>query len=138
MPYSSVNFLEELAPTDRLVHRFPFPENGCRLVEGFPGILARTFLSADIRKLVGYAEALRMFLTLVYAEIERRWNKTPPFEIVRPNAKKKPHDDRKPEDYMETAADSLELAKVLAGQGGISDHSSGQPDRQATSILSEG
>ena len=22
-----------------------------------------------------------MFLTLVYAEIERRWNKTPPFEI---------------------------------------------------------
>jgi hypothetical protein len=28
-----------------------------------------------------------MFLTLVYAEIERRWNKTPPFEIVPPNPK---------------------------------------------------
>ena len=30
-----------------------------------------------------------MFLTLVYAEIERRWNKTPPLEIVPPNPKKK-------------------------------------------------
>jgi hypothetical protein len=30
-----------------------------------------------------------MFLTLVYAEIERRWNKTPPFEIETPNTKKK-------------------------------------------------
>ena len=30
-----------------------------------------------------------MFLTLVFAEIERRWNKTPPFEIVPPNPKKK-------------------------------------------------
>jgi hypothetical protein len=29
-----------------------------------------------------------MFLTLVYAEIERRWNKTPPFEIVPPDPKK--------------------------------------------------
>ena len=28
-----------------------------------------------------------MFLTLVYAEIERRWNKTPPFEIEPPNRK---------------------------------------------------
>jgi hypothetical protein len=26
-----------------------------------------------------------LLLTLVYAEIERRWNKTPPFEMVRPN-----------------------------------------------------
>ena len=26
-----------------------------------------------------------IFLTLVYAAIERRWNKTPPFEIVTPN-----------------------------------------------------
>jgi len=31
----------------------------------------------------------KMFLTLVYAEIERRWNKTPPFEIAPPNPKKK-------------------------------------------------
>jgi hypothetical protein len=30
-----------------------------------------------------------MFLTLVYAAIERRWNKTPPFEIVPPSPKKK-------------------------------------------------
>ena len=30
-----------------------------------------------------------MFLTLVFADIERRWNKTPPFEIETPNAKKK-------------------------------------------------
>jgi hypothetical protein len=29
----------------------------------------------------------KMFLTLVYAEIERRWNKTPPLEIVPPNSK---------------------------------------------------
>src|SRR5262245_29279025 len=33
----------------------------------------------------------------------------------------KPHDQRKPEDYQEAADDSLELAKVLAGQGQISD-----------------
>jgi hypothetical protein len=26
-----------------------------------------------------------MLLTLVYAEVERRWNKTPPFEIESPN-----------------------------------------------------
>jgi hypothetical protein len=26
-----------------------------------------------------------MFLTLVYAEIERRWNKTPPFEVETPD-----------------------------------------------------
>jgi hypothetical protein len=30
-----------------------------------------------------------MFLTLVYAEIERRWNKTPPFEGEPPNPKRK-------------------------------------------------
>ena len=30
-----------------------------------------------------------IFLTLVYGEIERRWNKTPPLEIRRPNPKKK-------------------------------------------------
>jgi hypothetical protein len=30
-----------------------------------------------------------IFLTLVYAEIERRWNKTPPFEIVQPSPDKK-------------------------------------------------
>jgi hypothetical protein len=31
----------------------------------------------------------KMFLTLLYAEIERRWNKTPPFEIAPPNSKMK-------------------------------------------------
>src|SRR5256714_14643727 len=35
--------------------------------------------------------------------------------------KRKPHEGRKPEDYMEAADNALELAKVLAGQGGISD-----------------
>jgi hypothetical protein len=27
-----------------------------------------------------------LFLTLVYAEIERRWNRTPPFEVMAPDA----------------------------------------------------
>jgi len=35
--------------------------------------------------------------------------------------KRKPFEARKPEDYMEAADNALELAKVLAGQGGISD-----------------
>ena len=35
--------------------------------------------------------------------------------------KRKPHEERKPKDYMEAADNALELAKVLAGQGGISD-----------------
>jgi hypothetical protein len=35
--------------------------------------------------------------------------------------KGKPPEERKPEDYREAAEDSLELAKVLAGQGEISD-----------------
>src|SRR5262245_32650837 len=30
-----------------------------------------------------------MLLTLAYAEIERRWNRTPPFEVVLPSAKHK-------------------------------------------------
>jgi hypothetical protein len=34
---------------------------------------------------------------------------------------RKPLEERKVEDYKEAAHDSLELAKVLAGQGGISD-----------------
>ena len=35
--------------------------------------------------------------------------------------KRKPLEQRKSEDYREAAEDSLELAKVLAGLGGISD-----------------
>jgi hypothetical protein len=35
--------------------------------------------------------------------------------------KRKPHGERKPEDYREAAENSLELAKALAGQGGIVD-----------------
>ena len=35
-----------------------------------------------------------MFLTLLYAECERRWNKTPPFEVVKPGPEpKQPKDD---------------------------------------------
>jgi hypothetical protein len=30
-----------------------------------------------------------IFLTLVYAEVERRWNKTPPFDMEPPDRKKK-------------------------------------------------
>src|SRR5262249_39313424 len=33
----------------------------------------------------------------------------------------KPPENRKPDDYMEAADNALELAKALAGQGGISD-----------------
>jgi hypothetical protein len=35
--------------------------------------------------------------------------------------KRKPHEERRPEDYMEAADNALELGNVLAGQGGISD-----------------
>lgn len=35
--------------------------------------------------------------------------------------KRKPLEERQPEDYREAADDSLELAKVLAGQGALSD-----------------
>jgi hypothetical protein len=35
--------------------------------------------------------------------------------------RRKPYIERKPEDYMEAADNALELAKVLAGQGGVSD-----------------
>jgi hypothetical protein len=34
---------------------------------------------------------------------------------------KKPHKELKPEDYMDAADNTLELARVLAGEGGISD-----------------
>src|SRR5688572_21663705 len=35
--------------------------------------------------------------------------------------KGKPHEQRKAEDYVEAADDSIEQAKVLAGQGALSD-----------------
>ena len=35
--------------------------------------------------------------------------------------KRKPHEERTAEDYMNAADNALELAKALAGQGGISD-----------------
>jgi hypothetical protein len=35
--------------------------------------------------------------------------------------RRKPHGERKPEDYMEAADNALDLAKVLAGQGEVSD-----------------
>ena len=55
----------------------------------------------------------QMFLTLVYGEIERRWNKTPPFEIVPPNPKKH-HGGKK---YQ---ARCLEVLQWLHAQGDIS------------------
>jgi hypothetical protein len=53
-----------------------------------------------------------IFLTLVYAEIERRWNKTPPFEIAPPNPKKK-HGGKK---YQ---ARCLEILHWLHAEGDI-------------------
>src|SRR6202521_2307175 len=35
--------------------------------------------------------------------------------------KRKPHEERKPQDDRQAADNALELAKVLAGEGGISD-----------------
>ena len=35
--------------------------------------------------------------------------------------RRKPHEERTAEDYRQAAEDSLELAKALAGQGGIGD-----------------
>jgi hypothetical protein len=52
------------------------------------------------------------FLTLLYAEIERRWNKTPPLEIIPPNPKNK-HGGRK---YQ---ARCLEILRWLHANGNI-------------------
>ncbi len=54
----------------------------------------------------------QLFLTLVYAEIERRWNKTPPLEIVSPSPKKK-HGGKK---YQ---ARCLEILRWLHAEGDI-------------------
>jgi hypothetical protein len=53
-----------------------------------------------------------MFLTLVYAEIERRWNKTPPFEIEPPKSGKR-HGGKK---YQ---ARCLEILQWLHAEGDI-------------------
>jgi hypothetical protein len=53
-----------------------------------------------------------MFLTLVYAEIERRWNKTPPFAVKQPNPKMK-HGGKK---YQ---ARCLEILQWLHAEGDI-------------------
>jgi hypothetical protein len=54
----------------------------------------------------------QMFLTLVYAEIERRWNKTPPFEIV-------PANPKKTHGGQEYQARCLEILSWLHVQGDI-------------------
>jgi hypothetical protein len=53
-----------------------------------------------------------MFLTLVYAEIERRWNVAPPFAIERPNPQKK-HGGKK---YQNRC---LDILKWLHAEGDI-------------------
>jgi hypothetical protein len=53
-----------------------------------------------------------MFLTLVYGEIERRWNKTPPFAIETPNQKRK-HGGKK---YQ---ARCLEILRWLYSEGDL-------------------
>ena len=50
-----------------------------------------------------------MFLTLVYAEIERRWNKMLPFEIAPPNRKRK-HGGKKYQDRCLEILQNLRLA----------------------------
>jgi hypothetical protein len=54
-----------------------------------------------------------MFLMLVYAEVERRWNKTPPFEIV-------PPDPTKEHGGKEYQVRCLEVLKWLHAEGDIS------------------
>ena len=54
----------------------------------------------------------KIFLTLVYAEIERRWNKTPPFDIASPNPKRKYGG----EEYQ---ARCLEILQWLHAEGDI-------------------
>jgi hypothetical protein len=53
-----------------------------------------------------------MFLTLVYAEIERRWNKAPPFGIESPN----PKEDHGGRHYQ---ARCLEVLRWLHAEGDI-------------------
>src|SRR5438552_962275 len=53
-----------------------------------------------------------VFLTLVYAEIERRWNKTPPFAIVPPNAREK-------HGGQEYQIRCLDILRWLHAEGGI-------------------
>jgi len=53
-----------------------------------------------------------IFLTLVYAEIERRWNKTPPFDIEPPNPKKK-------DGGKKYQARCLEILRWLHAEGDI-------------------
>ncbi len=54
----------------------------------------------------------KMFLTLVYAEIERRWNKTPPFEI-------EPPDPKGEYDGGQYQARCLEVLRWLHAEGNI-------------------
>jgi|ERR1043166_4390203 hypothetical protein len=53
-----------------------------------------------------------MFLTLVYAEIERRWNRTPPFEVI-PASPKLKHGGKK---YQ---ARCLEILRWLHAEGDV-------------------
>jgi hypothetical protein len=48
-----------------------------------------TFYGAVVVPIGSEILGSQMFRTLVYAAIERRWNKTPPFEIVPPSPRKK-------------------------------------------------
>ncbi len=54
----------------------------------------------------------QLFLTLVYAEIERRWNKTPPFEVEPP----RPNEQYGGREYQ---ARCLEVLQWLHAEGDI-------------------
>jgi hypothetical protein len=53
-----------------------------------------------------------LFLTLVYAEVERRWNRTPPFEVEPPD----PGEDHGGRKYQ---ARCLEVLRWLRAEGDI-------------------
>jgi hypothetical protein len=79
-------------------------EDGSRTVAMFPSMALQHWLGRSRPRIpIEYPEPFKIyvvgppvpsddnkiFLTLVYAEVERRWDKTPPFDIEPPNPKKK-------------------------------------------------
>jgi hypothetical protein len=102
-------------------------EDGSRTLAGWPSLallywLGRSYPTRPIENpepfkvyIVGSrlpSDDHELFLTLVYAEIERRWNKTPPFGIVPPD----PEKERGGEDYQ---ARCLEVLRWLHAEGDI-------------------
>ncbi len=49
--------------------------------------------------------------------------------------KRRPHEERTPEDYRQASEGSLELAKILFGQGGISDQDFLEPMARSDNLV---